>query len=297
MQAPPQVVGDETIVQPATDPGEPPKVCSPKREIVARSGPRLTKETQALLQVRLRAATLMLLIGFGIFLARHAIGDIWGESISPVLLGFHVLVVLVLSLSAARLWHRRDMSIKQLRISELVTFGVPAAFFLILQHRVTMEDAARIFMPPPLPFLLLLIFTMEYLPGLSLEDLLERNGPLPAERVVHFLRQVCHGLHEAHEVGLIHRDVKPANIFAAQRGGLCDVVKLLDFGLVKPVRENASTSLSQEGGISGTPLFMSPEQARGLGDLDARSDIYSLGAVAYALLTGRPLSTARILST
>ena len=89
-------------------------------------------------------------------------------------------------------------------------------------------------------------------------------------------------------VGLIHRDIKPANIFAAQRGGLHDVVKLLDFGLVKPVGENASASLSQEGGISGTPLFMSPEQARGLGDLDARSDIYSLGAVAYALLTGRP---------
>ena len=90
------------------------------------------------------------------------------------------------------------------------------------------------------------------------------------------------------EVGLIHRDIKPGNIFAAQRGGLYDVVKLLDFGLVKPVGENASARLSQEGGISGTPLFMSPEQARGLDEIDARSDIYSLGAVAYALLTGRP---------
>jgi len=131
-------------------------------------------------------------------------------------------------------------------------------------------------------------YVMEYLPGLSLEDLLKRHGPLPAERVVHLLRQVCQALREAHDVGLIHRDIKPGNLFAAERGGLYDVVKLLDFGLVKAVNENPSTRLSQEGGISGTPLFMSPEQARGQSDLDARSDIYSLGAVAYALLTGRP---------
>jgi eukaryotic-like serine/threonine-protein kinase len=131
-------------------------------------------------------------------------------------------------------------------------------------------------------------YVMEYLPGLSLEDLLERHGPLPAERVVHLLRQTCHGLREAHAIGLIHRDIKPGNIFAAQRGGLYDVAKLLDFGLVKPVAEIASTRLTHEGGVSGTPLFMSPEQARGVGDLDARSDIYSLGAVAYTLLTGRP---------
>jgi serine/threonine-protein kinase len=131
-------------------------------------------------------------------------------------------------------------------------------------------------------------YVMEYLPGLSLEDLLERHGPLPAERVIHLLRQTCHGLREAHAVGLIHRDIKPGNIFAAQRGGLYDVAKLLDFGLVKPVAEVPSARLTVDGAISGTPLFMSPEQARGLDDLDARSDIYSLGAVAYALLSGRP---------
>ena len=131
-------------------------------------------------------------------------------------------------------------------------------------------------------------YVMEYLPGLSLEDLLRRHGPLPAGRVVHLLRQTCQGLREAHAIGLIHRDIKPGNIFAAQRGGLYDVAKLLDFGLVKPVAEIPSARLTHEGAISGTPLFMSPEQARGLGDLDARSDIYSLGAVAYTLLTGRP---------
>src|SRR5262249_26688898 len=109
-----------------------------------------------------------------------------------------------------------------------------------------------------------------------------------AERVVHLLRQVCQGLREAHSIGLIHRDIKPANVFAAQRGGLYDVVKLLDFGLVKPVTEAPSARLTQDGGISGTPLFMSPEQARGIANPDARSDIYPVGAVAYALLTGRP---------
>jgi serine/threonine-protein kinase len=131
-------------------------------------------------------------------------------------------------------------------------------------------------------------YVMEYLPGLSLEELLERHGPLPAERLVHFLRQVCQGLREAHATGLIHRDIKPGNVFAAERGGVYDVVKLLDFGLVKPVTEAPSARLTQDGGISGTPLFMSPEQARGLENLDARSDIYSVGALAYALLTGRP---------
>jgi serine/threonine-protein kinase len=357
-------------------------------------------------------------------------------------------VVLVLGFSAAPLCRQCAVSMKKLRISELIIFGLPAAFFLMLQHRVTLEDAGRGFMPPPMPFWLLLIFTygmfipntwrraalvigamalapvlllagmilaypqvadgmtvigilqyvlvllvaavasvfgtylinalrrevfearqvgqyrlikplgagrmgevylaehrmlkrpcaiklihpdragdphvlarferevrmtarlshwntveifdygrtddgtffyvMEYLPGLSLEELLERHGPLPAERVVHLLRQTCQGLREAHAIGLIHRDIKPGNLFSAQRGGLYDVVKLLDFGLVKPVAENPSARLTQEGGVSGTPLFMSPEQARGLDNLDARSDIYSLGAVAYALLTGRP---------
>jgi serine/threonine protein kinase len=130
-------------------------------------------------------------------------------------------------------------------------------------------------------------YVMEYLPGLSLEDVLARHGPLPAGRVVHLLRQICHALREAHVAGLIHRDVKPGNVFVARRGGLYDVVKLLDFGLVKPVAELASARLTQKGVITGTPQYMSPEQARGRSDVDARSDIYSLGAVAYALLTGR----------
>ena len=129
---------------------------------------------------------------------------------------------------------------------------------------------------------------MEYLPGLSLAELVTRYGPLPPGRVVYLLRQVCLALAEAHGSGLIHRDVKPSNIFAARRGGMDDVAKLLDFGLVQPAPATAPVSPAWEGRILGTPLFMSPEQAKGSRELDERSDIYSLGAVAYFLLTAKP---------
>jgi serine/threonine-protein kinase len=132
-------------------------------------------------------------------------------------------------------------------------------------------------------------YAMEYLPGLSLDDMLQSHGPQPAERVVHMLRQACRSLSEAHALGLVHRDIKPANLFAARCGGMYDVVKVLDFGLVKTVAEIPSARLTQQGALSGTPLFMSPEQARGSDDVDGRSDIYSLGAVAYTLLVGRPI--------
>jgi eukaryotic-like serine/threonine-protein kinase len=438
---------DETILDPAYG-GNRANFCCPKRDNVNASGPHMTKETQVLLRFRLRAAALILLIGFGVFLVRHIVGLIAGEPLDTLLLGFHILVVLVLGACSLPLCRSCAVSLRKLRATELIVFGLPALFFLVLQHRVTLSEAARGFMPPPLPFWLLLIFTyamfipntwrraalvigamalapdlllvgmmlacpevalsmtapifmqyvltmlvaavaavfgthlintlrreafearqlgqynliaplgkggmgevylaehrmlkrpcavklirseqagdprvlarferevqmtarlshwntveiydygrtedgtffyvMEYLPGLSLEELLDRHGPLPAERVVCLLRQCCQALREAHSVGLIHRDIKPGNIFVAQRGGLYDVAKLLDFGLVKPVAEIQSARLTQDGAISGTPLFMSPEQARGLGDLDARSDIYSLGAVGYTLLAGRP---------
>ena len=132
-------------------------------------------------------------------------------------------------------------------------------------------------------------YAMEYLPGLNLEELVKRHGPLPAERAIHLLRQACGALHEAHSAGLIHRDIKPSNIITCQRGGLHDVAKLLDFGLVRtPDLGATADTLTQEGAIAGTPAYMAPEQADGKRNLDARSDIYSLGAVAYYLLTGQP---------
>jgi serine/threonine-protein kinase len=133
-------------------------------------------------------------------------------------------------------------------------------------------------------------YVMEYLPGLGLDELVERHGPLPAARVVHILRQLCGALREAHEAGLVHRDIKPSNVILCKYGGLHDVAKLLDFGLVRSLRLEGSgpRKLTKEGLILGTPDFMSPEQANGADALDARSDLYSLGAVAYFLLTGRP---------
>jgi serine/threonine-protein kinase len=131
-------------------------------------------------------------------------------------------------------------------------------------------------------------YVMEYLPGMNLGEMVNRYGPLPADRAIHFLAQTCDALAEAHQLGLIHRDLKPANIFAARRGGHHDVTKLLDFGLAKPLSDAESAELTQDGTITGSPLFMAPEQAIGEKDPDARSDIYSLGAVAYFLLSGRP---------
>jgi serine/threonine-protein kinase len=132
-------------------------------------------------------------------------------------------------------------------------------------------------------------YVMEYLPGLNLQEIVERFGPLPPERVVHLLKQVCSALGEAHSAGLIHRDIKPGNIFAAERGGLYDFAKLLDFGLVKTLKPDAEAiHLTQQGSVVGSPLFAAPEAAVD-GEPTSRSDIYSIGATAYFLLTGRPV--------
>jgi serine/threonine-protein kinase len=130
-------------------------------------------------------------------------------------------------------------------------------------------------------------YVMEYLPGWTLEDLVRHYGPLPPGRIIHVLRQVCAALREAHSIGLVHRDIKPANIIACERGGIADLVKLLDFGLVRPAgpRTGGDLLVTSPGLLTGTPAYMSPEQVGG-DPLDARSDIYSLGGVAYYLATG-----------
>jgi serine/threonine-protein kinase len=131
-------------------------------------------------------------------------------------------------------------------------------------------------------------YVMEYLPGMNLGEIVRRFGPMPPSRAIHLVRQACDALQEAHDVGLLHRDLKPANLFAAVRGGFYDVAKLLDFGLAKPLTNLESASLTADGTITGSPLYMSPEQATGDREPDARSDIYALGAVLYFLVTSRP---------
>lgn len=132
-------------------------------------------------------------------------------------------------------------------------------------------------------------YVMEYLPGLTLEQVVKREGPLPPTRAIHFLRQICGALKEAHGRGLIHRDIKPGNVMICERGGIHDVVKLLDFGLVlPPMSDSDGERLTQDGMVTGTPAYLSPEQACGQENVDARSDIYSLGALDYFLLTGQP---------
>lgn len=132
-------------------------------------------------------------------------------------------------------------------------------------------------------------YAMEYLDGLNLEDLIKQYGPQSDGRTAHILRQICGSLAEAHGIGLIHRDIKPANIMLSLRGGVPDFVKVLDFGLVKALDAQQQSNLTSAGGMTGTPLYLSPEAIRTPEDVDARSDIYAIGAVGYFLLTGRPV--------
>lgn len=131
-------------------------------------------------------------------------------------------------------------------------------------------------------------YVMELLLGLNLDELVQRFGPVPPERLVHLLRQACHSLGEAHDRGLVHRDVKPANIFTCRLGPDRDFVKVLDFGLVKATerRRFGGTELTEEGIATGTPAFMAPEMALGKAVIDPRADIYGLGCVGYWLATG-----------
>ena len=134
-----------------------------------------------------------------------------------------------------------------------------------------------------------LYIVMEYLEGKNLNQAVRKEGPLPVERAIPILVQVCGALHEAHLQGIVHRDLKPENLFLSTNGGLKDYPKVLDFGLAKVTEREmrpGSVMLTQEGMVFGTPEFMSPEQAQGK-VLDARSDIYSLATILYEVLTGK----------
>jgi len=134
-------------------------------------------------------------------------------------------------------------------------------------------------------------YVMELLAGRDLESLVKKFGPLPADRVVFLLRQACHSLAEAHARGLVHRDVKPANIFVCRMGLDYDFVKVLDFGLVQYREVEASESVTETlvtaERLIGTPAYLAPEIILGSADVDRRADVYALGCVAYYLLTGQ----------
>jgi serine/threonine-protein kinase len=142
-----------------------------------------------------------------------------------------------------------------------------------------------------------LYYVMELLDGLDLDTLVRQYGPLPAERVVHLLRQVCSSLQDAHQNGLVHRDIKPANVVVSRAGTTFDFAKVLDFGLVKldsagksetaGKAEASDARLTTDGSTSGTPAFMAPEVVLGATHTDHRVDLYALGCVGYWLLTGK----------
>ncbi len=131
-------------------------------------------------------------------------------------------------------------------------------------------------------------YAMEYLEGTNLDDLVRQYGPLPETRVVYLLKQVCGALAEAHATGLVHRDVKPANIFLTRRGGVSDFVKVLDFGLVK-VADGREANVTSANTVTGTPLYLSPEGISRPDTVGPPADVYALGAVAYYLLVGQPV--------
>jgi serine/threonine-protein kinase len=134
-----------------------------------------------------------------------------------------------------------------------------------------------------------LYYVMELLDGMDLDAMVDRYGPLPPERAIHLLLQVCASLDDAHANGLVHRDIKPANIVVSRVGSRWDFVKVLDFGLVKlggARQSEHSVQLSADNNVSGTPGFIAPEVVLGTGT-DHRVDLYAVGCVAYWLLTGK----------
>lgn len=189
----------------------------------------------------------------------------------------------------------RPAAIKLIR-PEMISGGDPAdAQLAVARFRREAESAATLRSPHTVELYdfgvtddQTLYFVMELLEGMDLESLVRQHGPVPSARAVHILRQTCASLEEAHVRGLVHRDIKPANIHLGKLGLIYDFVKVLDFGLVKPIAERSGDQslATQAGLLIGTPGYMAPEMA--LSDrIDGRADIYALGCVAYYLLTGQ----------
>jgi serine/threonine protein kinase len=186
----------------------------------------------------------------------------------------------------------------------------PAAIKLLLKERASERDLARFEREVQLTSRLahpntisifdygrtaegLFYYVMEFLDGMDLERLVREDGPLPAGRAIHVLAQASGALAEAHLMGLIHRDIKPANIVLTQRRDEPDVVKVVDFGLVKTLEPDTNQpGITRVNSITGTPLYLAPEAIASPESVDARADLYALGAVAYFVLTGQQVFEA-----
>lgn len=216
-------------------------------------------------------------------------------------LGSYVLDTLIGKGGMGEVWrarHRmlqRDAAIKIIRPEVLATQGGRQA--LAMQRRFEKEARATGSLRSPHTVALYdfgvsregaFFYVMELLDGIDLQTLVERFGPQPAGRVAKLLMQVCDSLEEAHQLGLVHRDIKPTNIFLCRLGHNYDFTKVLDFGLVKNLlADKNSTMITLDGQATGTPAYMAPEVALGQANVDQRADIYGLGCVAYFLLTGQ----------
>jgi serine/threonine-protein kinase len=188
----------------------------------------------------------------------------------------------------------RPAAIKLIRPDAVTPGDENAAMLAVKRFRREAEAAARLRSPHTVALYdfgvtrdQTLYFVMELLDGMDLQTMVTDHGPLPANRVIYLLRQVCDSLNEAHASGLVHRDIKPANIYVGHVGLKHDFVKVLDFGLVKSLDGDGATDsqATQDGLTPGTPAYMPPEAVRGE-PLDGRADLYALGCVAYYLLTG-----------
>ena len=143
--------------------------------------------------------------------------------------------------------------------------------------------------PPEKPFMGAPFYVMEYFHGKTLGEVLQETPTLPVNRIIRIMLQICAGLKEAHNQGIIHRDLKPDNIFLAVGGVFGEEAKILDFGIAKVVEteEKKQTAMTQHGSFIGTYRYASPEQCKGIPNIDKRTDIYSLGIMLYEMLSGK----------
>jgi serine/threonine-protein kinase len=163
-----------------------------------------------------------------------------------------------------------------------------AAVKIKSEHVVRVIDVGTL--PTGSPYMV-----MEYLEGADLSAVLSKRGPMPVEEVVGLVLQACEALAEAHAIGIVHRDLKPANLFAIARADGSASVKVLDFGISKVTTPGSDMGMTKTSAIVGSPLYMSPEQMRSAKTVDARTDIWSLGAILFELLTGQPPFTGESL--